>query len=310
MQKYFSRSGMTMIELVSALMLFILILGALTMALNKATTLWSTSHTNQYEKERANLILALITDDLQLAVTDNGIPTDASGTPPATFYCDTTTNQSAAADAKLILQFIRHRTKPSPFDSSPDAPPALDAVFYVFSQDALFRHVIPLKYPDPNTPEHIGTLLENLTDQNQDVLRSAEFHARLLAHLKNPLGADPEPALAWEYSLLADRVLQPLIIAGIPERYINKNRSNLISTPAGAQQNLQSISEYNQVESSVLPDYLDISLRIFNEVEWNRYLRLFDTALDDETFARAQAHLGAPSSRRISFKTMRGARLP
>jgi len=307
MQKNFARCGMTMIELVSALMLFILILGALTMALNKATTLWSTSHTNQYEKERANLILTLIADDLQLAVTDNG-SLNSVAEPPATFYCDTTTNQSS--EVKLILQFIRHRTKPSPFDSSPDAPPALDAVFYTFTQDALFRHVFPLKYSDPEAPEHIGELLENLRNDHQADLRSAEFHAQLLRYLKDPLGGDPEPTVGWEYSLLADKLLQPLIIAGVPSRYVRESQSRLVSAPANAGLALQSIPEYSRVESAVLPDYLDLSIRIFSEVDWHKYLRLFDTALDDETFARAQAHLGAPSSRRISFKTIRGARLP
>lgn len=303
-----SSSGLTMIELVSAMTLFILIMGALTMALNKATTLWNTSHTSQPEQEQANLLLNLMENDLQLAVTDNGPLPGSTNSPPPTFLCDTTTNQTA--DVKIILQFIKFRIKPSPFDDTPDAPPSLDAVFYVFAQDALFRHVIPLKYTDPNKPEHIGVLLEETVDVHQNVLKNAEFHRQLLSYLKKPLGGGPEPTVEWEYSLLADKVLQPLIIAGIPDQYINKSRSNLISAPTNAQQPLQSINEYNQVEASVLPDYLDISIRIFNEPDWNKYLRLFDSSMDDATFSNAQAHLGTSASSCITFKTVRGTRLP
>jgi len=304
MKKYCSRAGMSMIELVSALTIFLFILGALTMALNKATTLWSSSHTNQYEKEKANHILTLIADDLQLAVTDNGLLENINSEIPVTFYSDATTNQAAGGNTKMLLQFVKYRTKASPFDTTPDAAPALDAVFYTFAEDSLFRHVIPLKYSNPADPEHIGNLLKDL----RPLVESSALPRSLLDYLKDPLNGT-EPTVDWEYSLLADKLIQPVIITGIPTTYAIKDKSNLISTPANPQ-TLQSVPEYNKIESTVLPDYIDISIRIFNEADWFKYVNLFNTSVDDETFARLQKNLGTYSSRRISFRTTRGARLP
>ncbi|MDD2600340.1 MAG: hypothetical protein PHO37_14125 [Kiritimatiellae bacterium] len=286
-----SCSGLTMIELVSALTLFILIMGALTMALNKATALWSTSHTSQPEQEQANLILNLMADDLRLAVTDNGTLPGSTNEPPPTFLCDTTTNQ--AAGVTVILQFIKHRTKQSTFDATLDDPPALDAVFYTFFQDqesaGLFRYVIPLRYSDLNHPEHIGKLLEDLRPQVENLA---------------------EPPASWEYSLLSDKLAPPLIVVGIPSSYVRKNKFNPVTAPADARLALQAVPEYNQVATAVLPDYIDISLRIFSDMEWDKYNRLAHSSMDDEAFRSAQAHLGIFASRRITFKTMRGTRLP
>ena len=302
MKRFSDRSGMTMIELVSALMLFIFILGALIMALNKATTLWSSTHTHQYSQDKANLILSMMASDLQHAVTDNGLPLESSTQTPSTFYCDSTTNNNAGV--QMLLQFIKHRTKPSPFDDTPDAAPALDAVFYTFVQDSIFRHVIPLKYSDPNDPEHIGKLLEDLRPD----VDNASLHTEILNYLDDPLGT-AEPNVPWEYSLLSGKVTHPVILAGIPSIYVRDNKSNLVSTPA-KDATLQSLPEYNKVETAVLPNYIDISLRIFNDAEWIKYILLFDESIDDQTFARKERSLGSYSSRRISFRTTRGARLP
>lgn len=286
-----SCSGLTMVELVSALTLFILIMGALTMALNKATTLWSTSHTSQPEQEQASLILNLIADDLQLAVTDNGTLLGSNEEPPATFLCDTTTNQ--VEGTKIILQFVKQRTRQSLSNASLNDPPALDAVFYTFFQDqesaGLFRYVIPLRYSDLSHPEHIGKLLEELRPRVE---------------------SSAEPNTGEEYSLLSERLTPPIIVAGIPASYVQKTKYNLITAPADARMALQTVPEYNQFETAVLPDYIDISLRIFNEKEWIQYNRLVLSSVDDETFARTQAHLGTFASRRITFKSMRGTRLP
>lgn len=290
MKTKLSRSGLTMIELVSALTLFILIMGALTMALNKATTLWGTSHSSLPEQEQANLILSLIADDLQLAVVDNGTLPGSNEEPPPTFLCDTTTNQ--ATGVKIILQFIKHRTRQTRFNEPPNDHPALDAVYYTFFQDQestkFSRYVIPLKPADPDHPEHIGKQLEELQPQGED---------------------SAAPSAGEEYSLLSDRLTPPIIVVGIPSHYVRENNSHLVAAP-DPRLALQSVPEYNQVATAVLPDYIDISIRVFNEKEWIQYNRLALSSVDDETFARAQAHLGTSASRRITFKAMRGTRLP
>ncbi len=293
-----SRCGMTMVELVSALMIFILMLGGLTMALNKVTGLWSSAGTGQYEQEKADLILSLIGSDLTQAVADNA-PLRETGEAPPSFVCDGTPVQSDG-DLRILLQFIRH--PPYRAVIRDQSPPALEAVVYTYYRSALFRHVVPLAYTTPDQPEHIGELLADaaaLVDNPAD-------HEAILAYAANP--AANSPSMPWEYSLLAERIMQPVVLAGIKPQYVDSseppvNRSFELSNA------LRTLPEYLKLESRVLPDYFFIALRIFNQNEWNDYAALMRSA-DQDAIARREPHLGRYASRRYSFATMKGARLP
>lgn len=292
------RSGMTMIELVSALMLFILILGGLTMALNKATTLWSPSHTKQKEQVTADLTLSLIEDDLKQAVTDN-VPAINNDESKPTFFVDSEPINNAG-DVKIVLQFIRHRSYKSKQKNK--EIPALDAIFYTYYDNALFRHAVPLKYANPNQPEHIGEMLQNLTTS----IETPALHAQILDYFKNPLGTAPPGN--GEFSLLAQNIHQPIIIAGMPTSYVTASTSKLYNPSFTLNNSIQTIPEYIKLAATVLPDYIFVALRIFNDSDWIAYQTLIDSA-DTATIKRDEPHLGKVTSRRISFWTTRGTRL-
>ena len=286
------RCGMTMIELVSALMLFIFILGGLTMALNKATSLWSSSHNNQVEEEKAALVLNLMYDDLQQAVTDNAPDIDDNEAPP-TFLIDGE-DLSNAGDVKIVLQFIRHRSYIS--RQTNKEPPALDAVFYTYYGDALFRHVIPLAYTDVNQPEHIGNLLGDIASTI-----TPSLHTQILD--------GTPPSNGGTFSVLARNIHQPVIIAGIPAQHSNNApESWIFNESATLSNNIRTLPEYKKLESKVLPDYIFFAIRIFSETEWAAYNKLLDSG-DQVTISRKEPYFGKTVSRRISFQTTRGARL-
>ena len=301
-----SRNGMTMVELVSALMIFIFILGTLTMALNRVTGLWSSSSTGQYEQEKGDLILALLADDLSQAITDNA-PLLTTGTaPPPTFLCDgpnpDDSDDRADNDFRVLLQLIRH--PPHRRVIKDIAPPALEAIVYTYYENTLVRHAVPLEYEDPKNPEHIGELLEltatpSLTDLEK-------LHAELLDFTMDP--TEPHPTADWEYSLLAERIDLPIILAGIAEDYVDAYAHELYNDSAILSSGLRTLPEYYEMESAVLPDYLFVALRIYSETDWEERRRLADST-DPDLVERKAPYLGKVFSRRYSFPSMKGTRL-
>lgn len=287
-----------MIELVSALMLFLLILGGLTLAVNKATALWSSSHSKQTEQETADLILNLIEDDLRHAVTDNAPDRNNNESPP-TFFIDGE-QLDHANEVKAVLQFIRHRSYIS--KRANKSSPALDAVFYTYYGNSLFRHVIPLEYSDINNPEHIGELLKQL----QPSIENPALHKQIITYLNNP--AESAPPTQNAFSLLAHNIQQPGVIAAIPYAYANAPANQLYNQSFILNNSIQTLPEYSKLETKVLPDYVLIAVRVFNEADWKTYRDLLDSG-DQIAFDRKEPHLGRTVSRRISFQTSRGARL-
>jgi type II secretory pathway component PulJ len=295
-----SKRGMTMIELVSALMLFIFILGGLTMALNKVTTLWSSSHTKQTEQEKAELILTMLTDDLRQVVSDNGKALDQSDETPPAFICDGSTNQTTGV--KTLLQFVRLSPDNRKTNLASEKPPFLDAIFYTFYNNMLFRHVVPLQYTsDP--PEPIGGLLEQAYNQTC----TPAIHNEIINYLDDPAN-NPEPATSGAFSLLATEVAQPIILAGIASTHVTKDTPAPLFTEQRDSLSITTPAIYNEFKTSVLPDYIDVQIRIFNKNDWNTFLNLFNAT--PEEFERKEPHLGAFKSKRIFFSTTRGARLP
>ncbi len=295
-----SKRGMTMIELISALMLFIFILGGLTMALNKATTLWGSSHTRQAEQEKTDLILTMLTDDLRQVVSDNGKVLEQPNQVHPSFICDGSTNQTT--EVKTLLQFIRLSSNNRSANSASDEPPFLDAIFYTFYQNMLFRHVVPLRYTkDP--PEPIGLLLK----EEHDLTCTQIIHEDIIKYLDDPIN-EPKPTTSGAFSLLATEIVQPIILAGIAAAYVTEDTPSPLFSEKSDSLSITTPAIYNVFKTTVLPDYIDIQIRIFNKSEWNTYLELFNAT--PEEFERKEPHLGAFKSKRIFFSTTRGARLP
>ena len=67
---------MTLIELIAALALFVIILGSLLTVMNTATSLWSSSRSQNRERATAENLAGLVFDDLYEAVADNGVAHD------------------------------------------------------------------------------------------------------------------------------------------------------------------------------------------------------------------------------------------
>jgi len=302
-----SRSGMTMIELVAALALFVVILGSLMTVLNTATSLWTSSRSQQQEQAAAQNISDLIANDFYEAVTDSGL---ASNDVPAmtrpTFLLATPPTNAAPDDVTLVLAFARHAS-PQTFTAegvvaNPSLRVSLDAVFYTFYNNALFRHVIPLTYTSFADPEPLGELLHDL----RSAVESKPVHDEILAALADP---SQEPSAKWTCAVLAQRVDSVVVLAALPEAYVRKQDSayNLVSSGA-AGPGFVLPPTYDRLTSDVLPDQLDLTFSLFSEADWSTWQRLKNDISADAK--QKKQHLGVLLSRRIAFPTKGGSRLP
>ena len=302
-----NRSGMTMIELVAALALFVVILGSLMTVLNTATSLWSSSRSQQHEQAAAQNISELIANDFYQAVTDSGLASnDVPETTRPTFLLSTPPTNASPEDVTLVLAFARHAS-PQTFTAEgvvadPKLRVSLDAVFYTFYNNTLFRHVIPLKYTSFAEPEPLGELLHDL----RAAVESKTVHDEFLAALLDP---SQEPSAKWTCVVLAQRV-ELVVQAALPEAYVRKqdNAFDREPTEAAAGAGFALPPTYDRLTSDVLPDQLDLALHLFSEADWSTWQRLKNDTSDDAT--RKKQHLGVLLSKRIAFPTKGGSRLP
>lgn len=165
-----TRAGLTVIELVSALALFVIILGALLVALDAATDIWSLSASKNRTQLKARMALEQIVADLTSAVAEPQLRPDGSQPPTATnpsnaeeplFIVDNT-----SAD-EIGLFFVRQR---SPSDMSSGEALSLELVAYSFSWTAtngLARYTRPVSAPANGLMNR--TLSEQLRDFKDDI---------------------------------------------------------------------------------------------------------------------------------------------
>jgi len=294
------RSGMTMIELIAALALFVIVLGSLLTILNSATSLWSSSRSQQREQAAAQNLIDLLTDDLQNAVTDSGVPSNTLTVAKPTFILDSRTN-APAEEVLIMLQFARHAS-PHTLGRAPSGIPlSLDAVFYTFVGNALFRHVIPLSYPTFDQAKPLGDLL----DEQRVKVDNTSLHAKILEALANPA---VQPSANWSYSVLATRIDVMGMLAALPEVYVRKTLFHKTREPQQTAAGLPLPPEYDYLETDVLPDHLDVALRLHNEEDWNTLQQLSGKATADAD--RKRELLGLKFSKRITFPSQGGSRLP
>ena len=300
------KAGMTMIELVAALALFVIILGVLFTIMNTATSLWSSSRSQQREETTGRNILDLLTDDLQQAVTDSGEPTiSGSDETKPTFILATPTADILPTEATIILGFARHASPRTPAVGSYRL--SLDAVFYTLYKNALFRHTIPLftSFSHPET-EPLGKLLDAaLRDSVDD--KTKTVYDNILAEQDLPVPAD-DPTVKGNYVLLAKRV-KPVILATLPEEYVRKNDNTykMIQIAYQTATGLWMPPQYDRLTADVLPDQLDISLHLFDKEDWSNYPPDSDSSVE-ANLKRKQ--LGMFFAKRITFPSKGGSRLP
>jgi len=295
------RSGMTMIELIAALALFVIVLGSLLTILNSATTLWSSSRSQQREQAAAQSLIDLLTDDLQNAVTDSGVPSNTLAVAMPTFILDSRTN-ATANEVLIMLQFARHAIPHTQGTSPSGIPVSLDAVFYTFAGNALFRHVIPLSYATFDQAEPLGELLDK---QRAKVKDKILLHDQILKALSDPT---IKPSADWSYSVLATRIDVLGMLAALPEVYVRKTNFQKATEARQTADGLSLPPEYDYLETDVLPDRLDVALRLHNEEDWNTLQRLDGQSTDEAD--RKRQLLGLKFSKRITFPAQGGSRLP
>ena len=283
------RVGMTMIELVAALALFVLILGTLLTVMDTATSLWSSSRSQQTEQTKAENIADIIADDLYEAVTDNGVPTNSpSADIEPTFLLSTPPTNSSPNSVIVVIGLVRHASPRTYSDGNSANRLSLDAVFYTYYKNALFRHAIPLSYTTLNEPETLGELLGSQRTRVQD----AGIHDKILDSLQNPATAVSVP---WSYLLLSERTEMELA-ATLPKTYVKNPGNGADPVTLG------------KVDAFALPDQINLALRIYSAEDWSTYQPIKDNTSDDATLKKRG--LGSFYSKLISFPAKGGSRLP
>jgi len=287
-----ARSGMTLIELIAALALFVIILGSLLTVMNTATSLWSSSRSQNRERTTAENLASLVFDDLYEAVTDNGVATNSAAAQLKPTFIMESPPTNTPNEVFIVLGFVRHASPRTLADKSLVPDPALrlslDAVFYTYYNNALFRHVIPLAYKTSFADaEPLGELLEELRNK----VKQAD-HGNILSSAKDP--AQPS-SVKWTCQLLAERIELGLL-ATLPGNTVMNT---------GASPESVTLSE---VEAGVLPDQLDLAFALYSEEDWAAYQPLKLDTSDKAVLKKQQ--LGVLFSKRITFLTKGGSRLP
>lgn len=299
-------NAFTLIELVAALSLFVVILGILMTVLNSATEMWSASRSQKRETHIAASIMEQLADDLVQAVTDNaGSTNDLSSVQehPCFILASPPTN-ATPNDVVVLLAFARHGTSRVAAPDSPgegDVRLSLDAVFYTYYRDALFRHVIPL-YNDFNDPQPLGTLLHDLRASAEDT----SIHDKILDMQRDP---SQKPGVDWSYLLLAERVI-PSLQASLADAFLRKtdNAYQRVADTREIGDGLFVPPVYDRLTTDVLPDQVDFALHLFDAQDWSAYQEIKQDSSSDAQQKRR--HLGVLHSKRITFPAQGGSRLP
>jgi len=289
MRKQGRRAGMTMIELISALALFVIIFGTLMIILRAAMHLWAPEQSNQQDQIRGETVMDILVSDFYQGFADNGAAVHLSTNEPSfVLDCDTNTLATAAMDPKIVLYFARHA---SPKIASQDPPmrASLDAVFYVCYSNCLSRHVYPLQYDSwtDDTRKTLGELLR-------------ERYSQLSGEIQDIYGWLPSGIPGTSeglHSLLADRC-EFAALAILPPALVRQETGSI-----------EPLVILDRCEAFALPDILDVALVLYNDEDWNKRQRILNGTLPHEEAERIQGFLGKLFSKRIAFPAKGGSRL-
>jgi hypothetical protein len=274
-------NGYTLIELVAALSLFVVILGVLMTILNSATDLWSASRNQKKEPTAAFAITDLIADDLYQAVTDISETNDLYHSFYVFSPAITNTLSDTVPTVTIHLAFLRpaspHTRIPAGLKSGTRT--SLDMVFYTSYEFALFRHVIPVTIDFSQTVTYgVARAHSFISGASSSIVNNPDLHRDLL----DPAAPPPETTS----SLLVERVV-PTFLAHY--------RDDPDPKP-------------DNVQSDLLPHYLDFSLHLFDAEDWATYQSIRNDSSDAAELKRSL--LGTLVSRRITLPQAGGSRLP
>ena len=116
---------MTLIELIAALALFVIILGSLLTVMNTATSLWSSSRSQNQERATAENLASLVFDDLYEAVTDNGVATNSAAAQLKPTFIMESPPTNTPNKVFIVLGFVRQASPRTIADASLVPDPAL-----------------------------------------------------------------------------------------------------------------------------------------------------------------------------------------
>ena len=298
-------NGFTMIELVSAMALLVIILGILLTALNTATNLWSNSRAQRRELPAAQHITDLIADDLTQAVTV-GVTNDYP-----IFVLETPQTNPANSTVYVVLALLRPAPPHSPVPVSSERR-SLDAVFYTYYNDTLFRHAIPLRTAGFDDPKSLGEIMH---DYRTDDMTPAT-HNTLLTYHQDPTAATV-PNVNWQWQVLAERVDTPALLATLPHAFIRPDykapyeNSDPSQLPHIAPDLYLPPLSVSKLYTDVLPDQVDIRIRLFDAADWADFegIRRSDPQNENDLLSQRRANLGTLTSRRIFLPQAKGSRL-
>jgi len=292
MGKFPNRSGLTIIELITSLVLFVMIFGMLMAVVRIAVNLWTPDQSDSQLQARGDTVMDVLANDFYQAVADNGATFPNAKTNDPCFVLDCNTNTLANTTVpQIVLYFARQASPTTPLTrGSPDQRNALDAVFYVCYSNCLSRHIYPLVR---------GTWKDN-----------SETLSDLLSAARNELDSGLPGIYAWfrstggvaspdwgSHSLLASRC-NFAALATLPPEMLK----NPFSDP-------EPLVRFDQCEAYVVPDFLDAALILYDEAEWNTLNTPPPASETTEETGLKRAFLGKQFSKRMAYPAKGGARL-
>ena len=229
------RSGLTVLELVSALALFIIILGTLLVALNSATDLWTRSANKNRDLQKVRQALDLLATDLTCAVAppsqkwaNADLPSSTLGTAQHPLFI-------AEGNATLVgLYFIKTL---SSSELSVTKQLSMELVAYCWTTNGLSRYTFPVLAETPPTSEpDLSLQLSNFRNYR--------------------IPATPSNILSSAISGFAPLLYQPLKIS----------TATIDTEPAHIGKNDPSV--FTNVRLADLPDFVDVLVAYVDRTDW------------------------------------------
>ncbi|MCL1919861.1 MAG: hypothetical protein FWG50_02100 [Kiritimatiellaeota bacterium] len=282
-----------MIELITALALFILIFVMLLTILRSANRLWSPDQSAAQLQARGDTVTDILANDFYQAVADNWNVRGQNDKPTFVVDCDTNALANAAGTPHLALYFARHASPRTPLATGdPTQRLSLDAVFYVLYKDCLSRHAYPLfRAWDEDATETLGDLLEKELGKLDGAI--VGIYDWFADPIKNP------PPTEGLHSLLAERC-EFAIVATITPDMLKDSPYDASAMPL--------VGTY-QFEAYAVPDFLDVALMLYSEQDWIALHQQPSPSASQTDERMRLEHLGTPFSKRIAYPAKGGARL-
>ena len=230
------RAGLTVLELVSALALFIIILGTLLIALNSATDIWTRSANKNRDMQKVRQALDMIATDLTCAVAPRSLnsgstppPSSTSATDPEPLFRVSTKGNLSNVD-QIGLYFIKML---SPTDMTDPKQLSMEFVAYSLTTNGLSRYTRPVQ-------------AETMRTDPPDLNNQLEL-------FENTVTAIPTPS-----NILSSAIVEfaPLVYQPLRNSSTTASQAPVYYLPV------------NSVRLADLPDFLDILIAYVDKNDW------------------------------------------